>query len=315
MNITDTFMAYAKLPRDRFKEDMQEIVNQGFDVATNTHIVQEETEVGSFKFEDVEVHISHMIDTATGQYKNGDWQKLTFKDLDHPQLRGRYYFFDDCYWIMTYTDKFNNIDPSATVRRCNNWLEWDGLKYPCIIDYATTSSTPLTSETLPTPNSNITIIVQANDDTLKIDLNQKFMIGNKIKKRPYRVINYGDYLHNSAFDNDVPLLYLTLALVQKSSQDEIEEEVKPVIGDIVIEPEIKEILLGKSTTIVASVEGAESPILCEPSGASPDCYDFMNNGDNTFTITNKKQTSTPLKLTFTCEDKVKEMEIKLRARF
>lgn len=317
MDIRDALSLISPSPKDSFKNDLQAWVNDEFEAVTNYYMIQEEKEIGLFDFQDCPCHIEHMIDTATGQYKNGDWQKIVFKEFDHKLVRGRFYKFFDNYWIATYTDDFDNINKTLVVRRCNNTLVYNGKTIPCIIDYEASSSTPLTSETIPTPNSNISIIVQGNKETLSFDLNQKFMIGNDVKKRPYRIINYGDYLQNGIEDTSVPLVYLTLQLVQKSSEDEIEESPKAE-SYIEVIPNVTEILQGRTIDLNASVwtdgEQVNQVITCSASGCPELNYELTQDG-NKVTLTNLKQSSTPLILTFKSGDLEKVISINLRARF
>jgi len=318
MDIQDALDLINKSPSEMFKDDLEAAINEHWGEQVNRYVIEEEIVKGEFKFQEIECNIAHVIDTATGQYKNGeDWRSISFKELDHSVERGRFYKFNDNYWITTFTDEFNQITKDVVVRRCNNTLYYNDKSIPCIIDYEASSSNPLTSETLLTPNSNITIIVQGNQDTLAFDLNQKFMIGNSVKKRPYKIINYVDYLQNGIEDTSVPLVYMTLQLVQKSSDDEIEEKPK-VESYIKIEPEITEILQGRTITLNASVwvDGVqvEQLITYVANGCPESNYELVE-GDNEFTLTNLKQSSIPLTLTFTSGDLTKVMNINLRARF
>lgn len=319
MKLCDALDYIAQTPKQSFRDDMQEYINQEWDAVPNLFTIEEETVKGSFEFNVIEAQISHVIDTATGQYKNGeDWRQLVFREINHSIERGRFYKFNDNYWLTTFTDEYNQITKDVVVRRCNNWLEWGENRIPCVIDYEATSSQPVTNESVNTPNSVIRVIVQGNPNTLGLDLNQKFLLGNNVKKRPYKIINYIDYLQNGIDDTSIPLVYLELQLIQKSSYDEIEPTPEPSESRIEITPEITEILQGRTVVLNGSVlvDGVvvEQLITCVPSGSPESNYTFLQD-NNTFTITNLKPSSTNLVLTFTSGELTKTMEIKLRAKF
>ena len=321
MDISDALDLYSIHPKEAFIGDLQEAINQSWGEQVNLYSVEEETIKGTFVFQEIECNIAHVIDTATGQYKDGtDWRQLSFKEVDHSIERGRYYKFSDNYWLTTFTDEYNQVTKDVVVRRCNNTLIWDGKSYPCVIDYENSSSQPVLNEIVNTPNSTIKVIVQGNDDTLSLDINQKFLLGNSVKKRPYKVINYIDYLQNGTEDTSIPLVYLDLQLIQKSS-DDVEEEIPPT-EDLRIEvtPEITEILQCRTVTLKSSVMNGDiemvDSITCTPSNAPESNYELTSNG-NEFTLTNLKYSSTPLILTFKNSDEslTKEMKINLRAKF
>ena len=55
--------------------------------------------------------------------KNGDdFRQLAFRSIEHPCVRGRYYYFEDNYWLGTFTDEHDSIAKTMVVRRCNNFM-------------------------------------------------------------------------------------------------------------------------------------------------------------------------------------------------
>ena len=100
----------AMSPNDDYRSDMQAFINAQWDNATTMFSVNEETEVGTFTFNPIEVHINHVINESTTGRKNGnDFRKLIFQELTHRSVRGRIYQFDNNYWITTYTDDYDSI--------------------------------------------------------------------------------------------------------------------------------------------------------------------------------------------------------------
>lgn len=319
MDICSALDMLSTSPKEYYLNELQEAIDQDWGVAFNTYKVQEETFRGSFEFKEIEVLINHIVESSTGEYKDpNDYAQIVFRELDHDLVRGRLYLYEDNYWLTTAIDKKDGASKTLTVRRCNNWLSWDGKKIPCVVDYEASSSQPVINESVNTPNSTIKVIVQGNLDTLGLDVNQKFLIGNSVKKRPYRIINYNDYLQNGIVDDSIPLVYLDLQLIQKSSSDE-EEIVPPVTGNrIEVTPEITEILQGRTVVLKASVLNddtvVEQLITCTPSNAPESNY-TLTQVDNEFTLTNLKPSSKSLVLTFESEGLTKIVEIRLRAKF
>ena len=204
--------------------------------------MQEQNSIGSWEFEDLEVHLNHVTEEGSNSLKNGDdFRELIFQDLDHEIQRGLYYKFSDNYWIATYTDEAKRITKDVIVRRCNNNLKWrdkDGMiqEYPCIIDYELSGGKPSNTEDIVTPTNSITVIVQSNIDTRNIEVNQRFLIN----KRPYKLGGYNNYLQNDITSSYTTLLYFSLYIDELSPYDNltsgIANETEP--NDITIQDSI-----------------------------------------------------------------------------
>ena len=111
-----------------------------------------------------------------------DYRSLYFKNLDHDAPRGRYYKWNDNYWLVYETSTDLETISTCNIRRCNNWLKWitskgEVLQYPCVIEGTLSSANAQVAKTITQANSHIDIIVQGNKDTLEIYKNLRI---NKI---------------------------------------------------------------------------------------------------------------------------------------
>ena len=81
MNYYDTFMNLTISPAQKWRDDMQEAINQRFDNAsTYWEDVGEEQEFGSLHFKNINVRITTIVDTLTGQRNNDDYRKIIYPD-------------------------------------------------------------------------------------------------------------------------------------------------------------------------------------------------------------------------------------------
>lgn len=214
----------AMSPNDDYRNDMQAFINAQWDNATTMFSVNEETEVGTFTFNPIEVHINHVINESTTGRKNGnDFRKLIFQELTHRSVRGRIYQFDNNYWITTYTDDYDSIVNSIIVRRCNNIAKYmdtitgEIIEVPCILDYTATSPSPKYSEDIVTPDNHVILIVQGNTKTIPWKQNQRFIFNG----RPFKITGFNNYMQNSYVDQNTTLLYFDLYLDEIQPGDDI----------------------------------------------------------------------------------------------
>lgn len=88
----DAILKISRQPKDRYTEQMQELINAQWDNTITVQEVYEESAIGSFSFNKIEARISHMVAAGTTTLKQGDdFKKITYKDIDHEVMRGRYY--------------------------------------------------------------------------------------------------------------------------------------------------------------------------------------------------------------------------------
>jgi len=322
-------------PYDYYKSQQQALINAYWDNTTTLTTVQEQVDINTWEFSDLEVRLNHVIEEGSTSLKNGDdFRELIFKSLDHSVMRGLYYKFSDNYWITTFTDEAKRVTKDVIVRRCNNKLKWRdkiGIQheYPCVIDYELSGGKPRNTTDIVTPTNEITVIVQSNIDTKSIEVNQRFIFNN----RPYKIGGYNNYLQNDIDDSYTTLLYFDMYVDEVSPYDNlttgIANEVEP--SDIIIStppvityPAIKvipithKLLQGESVTFSAHVYQTATVVLsdavtCNPSGANLQNYILESLGSNQYKLTNVHRDNTPLVLEFSNGTLATELTIALFA--
>lgn len=224
----------AMTPNSKYRNDMQALVNSQWENTTVRYDVSEETGIGTFEFNPIEVYVNHVVEeTSTGRKNGDDFRKLIFKDIiqeNQPtdrNARGLLYQFDNNYWITTFTDDYDSVSEAVVVRRCNNLAKYvdentgDILSIPCILDYTPTSPSSKYMEDIVTPDNHVVMIVQGNKETQKWKQNKRFIFNG----RPFKITGYNNYMQNSYIDNDTTILYIDLYLDEIQPSDDTENNV------------------------------------------------------------------------------------------
>jgi hypothetical protein len=226
------------------RDDFQQMLNDGFaEATTNYKTVLEETVMGSNEYEEVEVRITHVINTQTGTNMGDDWKTILFKDIDHATAPGYMYYFDDNYWLVNNTEIVKNLAAAVVVRRCNNVLRWidDNGSYhscPCIIDYELDENKDYQTvkSSLVAPSAFSTIFVQFNEDTNIIFPNQRFLFGNAgftgstvHNWAVYKILGGGvNNLNNQQTEDNLSNGFIRLSLMKDYVNDETDDIVNGV---------------------------------------------------------------------------------------
>lgn len=224
----------AMSPNTEYRSGMQALVDAQWDNTTTKYTIQEEANIGTFIYTDIEVYINHVINESSTGRKNGDdFRKLIFKEIiqsgqkSFRNARGHMYKFDNNYWITTFTDNYNGDSVSVVVRRCNNIAKYvdketgDIIEVPCVLDYTATSPSPKYSEDIVTPDNHVVLIVQGNNNTKWWKQNQRFIFNG----RPFKITGFNNYLQNNYVTQDTTILYFDLYLDEIQPGDDIENSI------------------------------------------------------------------------------------------
>ena len=117
----------AKTPNQSWRDTQQAIISEMFD---NSTIVRDDIfEEGlpfDFKFvSNPKCWVGTVLDVETGINKNSDnYRVLYFQDIYHNAPRGRYYKWNDNYWMVYETTTDLETISTCNIRRCNNWIRW-----------------------------------------------------------------------------------------------------------------------------------------------------------------------------------------------
>lgn len=224
-------------PKNDYTELFQRTLDEQFYNASNWWTIQEETEIGSQTYADIDVRIAHVINTETGLKLGDDWKTLLFQDVSHDIEIGKLYIFDESTWITVNIEKDKNLTGTCTIRRCNNTLRWideaTGAIYeePCAIEYLVKEPRDYMTQGSPfkTPGGFLHIDVQLNDRTNLIQENKRFLFGNVGHWTGYRVIGTGinDFRNMKTYDPDSAKL-LTLDLIADFVNDDLDDIVNGI---------------------------------------------------------------------------------------
>lgn len=217
---------FIQTPNDYFRELQQASIDGLFDCTSAKYTIQEQDEIGSSSFHDIEVWLDYIVGTTSSGVKNGnDFTKVIFQDIDHFTIQGLYYIFDNNYHISYFYNKYDGLEKSLAVRRCNNAMKiidpQNGSIFtiPCVIDYDMTSPNQQVSSYIITPNNHATVLVQGNEDTLRLfKLNTRYMFNG----RPFKLLAYQNALYYDLTNQAPTLLYLDLYLDELHDKDDVQ---------------------------------------------------------------------------------------------
>lgn len=138
------------------------------------------------------------------------------------------YKFDNCYWIVHSYSVYDGVVQDCGIRRCNNILKivdpQNGSIFaiPCVVDYDMAASTVKVTKYILTPNNHAVIMVQGNEDTLRLfKTNKRFMLSG----RPFKLYGYQNAVEYDLDNPSSTLLYLDLFLDEFRDGDDIENGV------------------------------------------------------------------------------------------
>lgn len=303
-------------PNDYYREHMQELINTQWDNTTMLQNIKEEYPFASFAFRDIQVRMIHALDKSTRTKQGDDFRELIFQDIDYNVNLGAYYKFSNAYWLTINLDELNRTTKNIIVRRCNNFLKWkDELgiihEYPCVLEYDATAASPRVDNNIITPNNRVRVIVQANINTLSLNVNKRFIFGD----RPFKIIGYNNYMIDTIGGNQ-QIIYIQTQLDEISPYDDFvnniayntntdttsEEPIEPKNG-IILEPMFDFVKQHYTMNFEANlyIDDVKQPdeIIATVSGAPDWTYNFESLGNNMFSIMCKQPAQIPLEVTFT----------------
>ena len=217
---------YIQSPNDYFRDLQQAAIDNLFDCTSARYTIQEQDAIGASTYHDIDVWLDYIVGTTSSGVKNGqDFTQLMFRDIDHPVFQGLYYIFDNNYHISYFYNKYDGLEKALAVRRCNNAMRivdpenGSIFSIPCVIDYDMTSPTPQVSTYIVTPNNHATVMVQGNENTLRLfKLNTRYIFNG----RPFKLLAYQNAIWYDLQNEEPTLLYLDLYLDELHDKDDIE---------------------------------------------------------------------------------------------
>ena len=193
----------AQTPKEYHRGLVQATIDSRWEDTTQIHMVKEQS---ALPFKDEYTEYEAWVDAISDNLVNtskvySDFVKVLFKDIDHKQnYKGQYYKLNldgehEEYYICY--DKMNRLSQVSDFNcvRCNNVLTWVDeygkiLTMPCYLGTDISSTNNLVSKDGIVPNTRLIILVQANEYTMSIVKNQRFMFQHSTAFKVEEVNNY-----------------------------------------------------------------------------------------------------------------------------
>ena len=193
----------AQTPKEYHRGLVQATIDSRWEDTTQIHMVKEQS---ALPFVDEYTEYEAWVDVISDNLINtskvySDFVKVLFKDIDHKQnYKGQYYKINldgehEEYYICY--DKMNRLSQVSDFNcvRCNNVLTWVDeygkiLTMPCYLGTDISSTNNLVSKDGIVPNTRLIILVQANEYTMSIVKNQRFMFQHSTAFKVEEVNNY-----------------------------------------------------------------------------------------------------------------------------
>ena len=223
----------AQTPKEYHRGLVQATIDSRWEDTTQIHIVKEQS---ALPFVDEYTEYEAWVDAISDNLVNtskvySDFVKVLFKDIDHKQnYKGQYYKLNldgehEEYYICY--DKMNRLSQVSDFNcvRCNNVLTWVDeygkiLTMPCYLGTDISSTNNLVSKDGIVPNTRLIILVQANEYTMSIVKNQRFMFQHSTA---FKVEEVNNYMQEQETDGQVTCvkLYVDYSAILPSDNKEL----------------------------------------------------------------------------------------------
>ena len=202
-NVKNYLDKIAQTPKEYYQGLVQATINDQWINTTQLFTIKEQS---ALPFKDEYTEYEAWVDAISDNLVNtskvySDFVKVLFKDIDHKQnYKGQYYKINldgehEEYYICY--DKMNRLSQVSDFNcvRCNNVLTWVDeygkiLTMPCYLGTDISSTNNLVSKDGIVPNTRLIILVQANEYTMSIVKNQRFMFQHSTAFKVEEVNNY-----------------------------------------------------------------------------------------------------------------------------
>ena len=234
MEFLKNYMKYMyQKPKEYYQSLTQETLNSQWDNTTQLYTIKEQS---ALPFVDEYTEYEAWVDAISDNLVNtskvySDFVKVLFKDIDHKQnYKGQYYKINldgehEEYYICY--DKMNRLSQVSDFNcvRCNNVLTWVDeygkiLTMPCYLGTDISSTNNLVSKDGIVPNTRLIILVQANEYTMSIVKNQRFMFQHSTA---FKVEEVNNYMQEQETDGQVTCvkIYVDYSAILPSDNKEL----------------------------------------------------------------------------------------------
>ena len=232
-NVKNYLDKIVQTPKEYYQGLVQATIN---DQWTNTTQLFKIKEQSALPFVDEYTEYEAWVDAISDNLVNtskvySDFVKVLFKDIDHKQnYKGQYYKINldgehEEYYICY--DKMNRLSQVSDFNcvRCNNVLTWVDeygkiLTMPCYLGTDISSTNNLVSKDGIVPNTRLIILVQANEYTMSIVKNQRFMFQHSTA---FKVEEVNNYMQEQETDGQVTCvkIYVDYSAILPSDNKEL----------------------------------------------------------------------------------------------
>lgn len=232
-NVKNYLDKIVQTPKEYYQGLVQATINDQWINTTQLFTVKEQS---ALPFVDEYTEYEAWVDTISDNLVNtskvySDFVKVLFKDIDHKQnYKGQYYKINidgehEEYYICY--DKMNRLSQVSDFNcvRCNNVLTWVDeygkiLTMPCYLGTDISSTNNLVSKDGIVPNTRLIILVQANEYTMSIVKNQRFMFQHSTA---FKVEEVNNYMQEQETDGQVTCvkMYVDYSAILPSDNKEL----------------------------------------------------------------------------------------------
>ncbi len=202
-NVKNYLDNIVQTPKEYYKGLVQATINDQWTNTTQLFTVKEQS---ALPFTDEYIEYEAWVNTISDNLINtskvySDFVRVLFQDIEHKQnYKGQYYKIaldgeHEEYYICY--DRMGTLDQVADFScvRCNNVLTWIDeygkiITMPCYLGTDISSTNNLVGKDGIVPNTRLIILVQANDYTMSIVKNQRFMFQHSTAFKVEEVNNY-----------------------------------------------------------------------------------------------------------------------------
>lgn len=308
----------AQDPVKDWREVTQQMINDTWSDTSTVETVKGQKALGLKTYSDESVQLNSLIDPKTGTSFGDNYRKIIYKVLADNLINedltlttrflGKYYQFEDYTWLTINTNTTIGSCASAVLQKCNNLLKWYDLngvlhEWPCVFE-RTLSSTGINygSQGVPEVGADTVIKVQLNDETASIPFNKRFLFD----KHAFQVKQINNHISSSYME-----IYVFETQVQ--ADDDLinniagaDGKIQPTTTKTEITPDINKILAGKTQSFsvykyIDGIQQADTYNISVTGAILGVNYSFDIVDGNNFTITNLKESTSPLIIS--CENK------------
>lgn len=237
-NIIDSSMKVkARTPKNMVIENeyltkLQQKIDYEWTYRYNHVDIEEEDIFGTEKYNPIEVVVQSVYSDTLQKTMSDDWKKLVFRNIKHPIKLGKRYRFETSFnpeipieqkniWI---TVNYDTVNPTCAivVRKCDSILTFVEKNTgeihfePVILESETKNINFWRDETIVLAQGEIIAMMQYNDYTKGIKINNRFFVGatdmrDKANNWIYKVKAVRKYQGETTYDvNSIPLITVIL---------------------------------------------------------------------------------------------------------